>query len=209
MAITFLERLEQLSELAEIKRIYASVESALSHKTPISLVVTSSLPGEGKTTLVMLLAALASRRNSSKVLAVDLNWKTPMLHKYLELVPTPGPLELDRAQPSGFHHLDVLVARPVHGDCPSGDDEYQTVTDLMQKAKQGYDLTIIDTASVFPINHCMVDPVTLAKSADGTVLMVLANKTPRQEIKRASTILSTVGANVVGLVMNHWKNPIV
>jgi Mrp family chromosome partitioning ATPase len=55
----------------------------------------------------------------------------------------------------------------------------------------------------------MIDPVTMSKTADGVVLVALANVTPRQQLKRAHMFLETAGANVLGVIVNQWKNPIV
>jgi Mrp family chromosome partitioning ATPase len=55
----------------------------------------------------------------------------------------------------------------------------------------------------------MMDPVTIAKAADGVALVVMANVTPRQHVKRANLFLANAGANVLGVVVNQWKNPLV
>jgi hypothetical protein len=52
----------------------------------------------------------------------------------------------------------------------------------------------------------MMDPVSLSKVADGTALVVLANVTPRQRAKHAQVLLETAGANVLGVVVNQWRN---
>jgi len=39
-------------------------------------------------------------------------------------------------------------------------------------------------------------------------LVVLANVTPRQPLKRSRMFLETAGANVLGVIVNQWKNPL-
>ena len=40
------------------------------------------------------------------------------------------------------------------------------------------------------------------------LMVVLANATPRQQVKRAQTTLDTAGTNIIGVIVNQWKNPI-
>ena len=69
-------------------------------------------------------------------------------------------------------------------------------------------MVFIDSASVFPTNRYMIDPVAISRVADATIIVVMANATPRQQVKRALVSLETAGAKVLGVVANQWKNPI-
>jgi Mrp family chromosome partitioning ATPase len=80
--------------------------------------------------------------------------------------------------------------------------------ELLLKARKDYDVVIVDTAPAFPTNQRMIDPVEICKSSDGVVVVTLTNKTPRQELKRVCSAIETVGAHIMGIVANHWQNPL-
>ena len=209
------KEIKLLAELAEIKRIYAVIENSLSKSNPSSLVVTSGMPGEGKTTMVAVLATIAASQNNKRVLAVDLNWYTPTLHNWFGLDPTPDfdiderkKSIVDLAQSSGSNNLDILTARQ---STQNNDKPHVELlargTEIIKKAREDYDFIVVDTSSIFPTNRHMMDPVTISKAADGVALVILANRTPRPPVKRAHLALETVGANVLGVIVNQWKNP--
>lgn len=208
-------QIEVLTEIAEIKRIYAAIETSVLESTPGCLVVTSSVPGEGKTTMVGGLAAIAARQGDKRVLAVDLNWYAPALHTYFGL-----DLKLDfdtlmreksivgLAQSSGLKNLDILTACQTTQN-EAGSDGHLHGAEIMRQACEAYDFVVVDTSAIFPTNRRMMDPVTFSKAADGVALVVLTNTTPRPQVKRARVALETAGANVLGVIVNQWKNPMI
>jgi protein-tyrosine kinase len=209
-------KIEVLTEITEMKRIYSVIENFLLKSNPACLVVTSGAPGEGKTTIVAGLAAIAARQSNNRVLAVDLHWYAPALHRCFGLEPT---FDLDNFRreksiagmpiSSGISKLDILTARrPAQNEAESEGDMFALGTEIMNQARKAYNFVLVDTPSIFPINHRMMDPVTMSKAADGVALVALANVTPRQQLKRAHVFLETVGANVLGVIVNQWKNPI-
>ncbi len=208
-------QVESLGQLAEMKRIFSGIETGLQHQIPACVVVTSAERGEGKTTTTAELAAVAARQSGKRVLAVDLNWHFPSLHTYFGLEPVdaggPGagksPLEMVR--PSALERLDVLPA--IRLPAAGGDTETEEnalALEIVRQARNAYDFVFLDTTSLFPTNRRMMDPVVISKAADGVALVVLANVTPRQEVKRAKMMLETAGAKVVGVIVNQWKNPL-
>jgi len=64
----------------------------------------------------------------------------------------------------------------------------------------------VDSSSIFPVNHRMLDPVAVSMDADAAILVALANRTPRQKLKHARMLLETAGVHVAGVVVNQWKN---
>jgi len=50
--------------------------------------------------------------------------------------------------------------------------------------------------------------VTVSTTTDGVAITVLTNVTARQQVKRAQVLLATAGANLLGVVTNHWRNPV-
>jgi len=204
-------------EIAEIKRIYSAIETSLQNQEASCLVVTSGISGEGKTTMVAGLAAYAAKRRGERVLAMDLNWYSPALHTFFDMELSfdfnglKGSASiLDFAKPSGLENLDILpAARSTAGkDIPFGESE-TIATDLIHKARKEYSFIIVDTSAIYPPNRRMIDPAIISKEADGVAVVALANATPREDVKRAIKILDTAGANIVGIIANQWKNPMV
>ena len=208
--------IDSFTQITETKRIYFTIENLLSRSSPACVVVTSSMPAEGKTTVAATLAGIAAHQGQFRVLAADLNWYTPSLHRCFGLDLTfdadainghKQVTELVRS--SGMKGLDILTAANGAGDGAEPKVEPSLLgTKIMEQARQAYDLIIVDTASISKTNRLMMDPVSLSKSADGTVLVVLANVTPRQRAKHAHILLETAGANVLGVIVNQWKNPL-
>ena len=210
------KHLDFLFEIGEMKRIYSVIEKSLLKNNPVCLVVTSGLPNEGKTTVATGLAAIAAGHHKLRVLAVDLNWYKPALHKCFELPRTFDANDLDRGksildsvQSTHFKNLDILTASlSSHNDINRDKDMNRLGKDIVTQAREAYDIVIVDSASIFPVNSNMMDPVTISMDADGVVLVILANITPRQKIKHARLLLETSGINIVGVVVNQWKNPL-
>jgi Mrp family chromosome partitioning ATPase len=175
--------------------------------------ITSAAWGEGKTTLTARLAILAARSGGKRILAIDMNWYSPGLHRCFGLAPEwdlPRYAQdnnlIERIRPSGVTHLDVLTA-PV----PDKNTESSCAVnsglarDILNQARLSYDFILVDTAAVFPANRRMTDPVVLGSASDATILVVLTGVTPRQQVKQAQVRLESSGTRVAGVVVNHWK----
>jgi protein-tyrosine kinase len=201
------------SKIAEMKRIYSAIESRLPAGNPSSLLITSAAPGEGKTTLIAGLFTFAACRAKKKVLVVDFNWRSPALHKYFELKLhdigdfVNGLSISDLSQTSGVENLDIITSVDPKKNVPYAEDT-SILAEIIKQAEGLYDLVMIDSRSVFPTNWKMMDPISIAPGTSGVLLTVLANSTPRQQIKRAQVMLKAARANILGLVINQWKNPI-
>jgi len=202
-------------EIAEIKRIYTAIKSSLLEKNSACLMVTSAVSGEGKTTVAAGLAAYAARQNNGRVLAMDLNWYSPALHKSfgLDLTVTFDALKksgsfLDFVKPSGLEKLDILpsVQSSESSEASFGEIDAQAVL-MVKKAREKYSFVIVDTSPMFPPNRRMIDPATISKEVDGVAIVALANETPREDVKRATKTLEAAGANIIGVIANHWRNP--
>lgn len=205
--------LNSIREIAEMRRAYTSVQESLPDPGPKSIVISSAAKSEGKTLTVAGLAAVAAHEGKKRILAVDLNWFRPTLHTVFGLERTFGMDRIradapitDLVQKSPIDRLDVLVAPLPEQNTPeTGSDLNLLAEKIIQQTRESYDVTIIDTAPLYPINRRMVDPVVFSRKADGVVLVVLAHETPRRRVKRALIALETSGANVLGVVVNQWE----
>lgn len=210
------KQLSALSEVAEIKRIYSVVERQLSGFKGPSCVVTSAEAQEGKTSLLTLLALTAASYGEKKVLAVDFNWYRPCLHltfgveQEFDLPALLEGQELEaQVQKTPFPNVEVITAPQAdQGTKSTAAAVVAGAVKILNEAKKVYDLVLVDTAAIYPANRNMVDPVVISAEADGVIVSVLGGVSPRQQVKRSIMALETAGANVVGTVLNQWRNPI-
>ena len=208
------QKINLLSEIIEMKRIYSVIEHSLLKNNAASMVVTSGIPGEGKTTVVAGLSTVAAGQGKLRVLAVDFNWYRPALHTWFGLKRTfdandfgQGKSLLDSVQSTHVKNLDILTATSAsHHDIKTDEDLNRLGKDIIQQARVAYDLVIVDSSSIFPVNHRMLDPVAVSMDAEAAILVALANVTPRQKLKHARILLETAGVQVAGVVVNQWKN---
>jgi protein-tyrosine kinase len=213
MEISERQKITMLSELAEANRMLTGIETLVSNRKPFCCMVTSAAWGEGKTTLTAGLGMIAARRADKRVLAVDMNWYSPGLHGCFGLTPEWDlkSYSQDRnlealIRPSGEANLDILTAPASSGDSDSSSAESSGMAQsILKQAREAYDVILVDTASVYPTNRRMIDPVVLGKASDAVILVVLSGITPRQQVMRARVMLDGAGAGVAGVVVNCWR----
>lgn len=167
------------------------------------LVVTSSIPGEGKSTVASNLAKSFSEMDK-QVLLIDADLRKPTIHKKLKLSNQMGlsdlivqklnPTEVIQKVDDQFH---VLTA----GKIPPNPAELvgsEKMSQLLSYLKETYDYIIIDTPPVLSVT----DPQLLALKADGTLMVVRAEKTKQKIVLNAFKELEKLNVNVIGSVLN-------
>ncbi|MDP2012243.1 MAG: polysaccharide biosynthesis tyrosine autokinase [Phenylobacterium sp.] len=173
---------------------------------PVQVVaVTSSLPGEGKTTTAICLARSAALRGG-RVLVVDCDLRRRTVNRMLDAEPGVGLLEVL----SGDATLEQAISRdaasgadilPLSKTSFTPKDVFGTAAmdRLLAELRRRYDLVILDTAPVLPI----ADTRILAPKADVVVFLARWRKTPQHAIEAAFRQLSGTGAHVGGVVLTQ------
>jgi polysaccharide biosynthesis transport protein len=175
-----------------------------------SLVVTSALSGEGKSTLALALAMSAARLNK-RVLLIDADLRRPSLHKLLNLSNVQGlssllrsntPIvELAAAQAaSNQSNLAIITAGPSPSD-PAKLLSSQRMQALISSFEQNYDLILIDAPPVLG----MVDAVLASACTTGTLLVGRLDQVTRSELNQAMAVLKPL--NVIGVIANGADSP--
>jgi polysaccharide biosynthesis transport protein len=175
-----------------------------------SLVVTSALSGEGKSTLALALAMSAARLNK-RVLLIDADLRRPSLHKLLNLSNEQGlssllrsdtPIsELTAAQAaSNPSNLAIITAGPSPSD-PAKLLSSQRMQALISSFEQNYDLILIDAPPVLG----MVDAVLASACTTGTLLIGRLDQVTRSELNQAMAVLKPL--NVIGVIANGADSP--
>lgn len=188
--------------------IRAGLRSGDGEAPPRVVVVTSSLPGEGKTTLAVNLAA-ALGQSGSRVLLVEADLWRPRVTRYLGL---------DTGSGSGAGLTDVLagaaelgeVTQPWHdgtvtvlpaGPMPPSPGELlgsARMRTLLETLRSTYDVVVVDGPSLLTVS----DAAVLSAMADGCVITTRYGRTRREQLAAAAATLSRVDARVLGVVLN-------
>lgn len=169
-----------------------------------SIVVTSSLPGEGKsTTSVNLAISLAD--SGQRVILVDCDLRRPDVSNYTGLegragltTALIGQAELgDVVQPWLDGKLDVLTS----GQLPPNPSELLgslAMKKALEDLEEVYDVIILDSPPILPVT----DSALLTKIAGGALLVVGADRIHRGQLSQALQNLETVDADLLGIVLN-------
>ncbi|WP_315095726.1 polysaccharide biosynthesis tyrosine autokinase [uncultured Cellulomonas sp.] len=174
---------------------------------PQSIVITSSLPGEGKST-TSINVAITLADAGTRVALVDADLRRPSVAKYMGLEGNVGLTTVligranveDVIQPWGNGFLHVLAA----GQIPPNPSELLgslAMARLLEKLTSQYDVVILDTAPLLPVT----DAAILSKLTGGALLVVGANKLHRNQLAESVGALETVGARILGIVVNRQK----
>jgi len=203
----FRSRFSSLPVHKTLDMVYQNIQ-ILKYPCPLkSLMLTSALPGEGKTTIALGLGASAARMHQ-RVLVIDANLRHPSLHQVLGLSNDWGLslllLDEDNNQIHNYIHpihpaIDILTAGPTAEDVVSllSSPRFQEVLEL---CKQTYDLILVDTPGI--LNQ--VDGRIIASYCDGIVMVGGIGKISPDNLIQAKEILHQL--NLVGIIANGVTN---
>ena len=177
--------------------------NAASH--PRTIALTSSIPGEGKSTTIANLA-LTLAQSGSRICLVEGDLRRPRLLEYLGLEGVAGLTDvlIDRAtlddvlQPYGEHGLDILGC----GSIPPNPSELLASTAMstvLSDLSSRYDYVLIDTPPVLPVT----DAVVLSTKVDGVIVLVGTTIVRKEQLESTLEALEAVDNNVLGLVLNR------
>jgi len=174
-----------------------------------TLVVTSSLPGEGKTATSVNLAVVLGQLGR-RVLIVDADLHKPHVHEVLGVSNRVGLVsvlaegaDFEKAiQATKLPGVSVLPAGPVSPN-PSGLLASEGMERLLEIQKGIFDHVVIDSPPV----QAVADALILGNLSDGVVLCVKGGETAREVVVRTRDKLSRAGARVLGVLINNLPSP--
>jgi len=170
-----------------------------------TLLVTSSLPGEGKSTTAINLA-IAMGQAGQSVCLVDADLRRPMVNDYLGLDRNAGLTTAllgdadvnDLLQHWGEDELYILAS----GQIPPNPSELlgsEAMRELLFGLEQAFDTVIIDAPPLLPVT----DAAVLARSAGAVVLVIGMQTVKQNDLEKSLKALELVQANLVGVVLNR------
>jgi exopolysaccharide transport family protein len=194
-----------LSSFAEaFRNLRASVLFSRVGEPVKVIAVTSSLPGEGKTTTSLALGRTMAL-SGAKTVIVDCDLRHRGLNRVLPEEPKTGLIEvlngaatLEQALVADASGASIL---PLAKSAYTPKDVFGTsaMRNLVERLKQQFDVVVIDTAPVLPI----ADTRVLAPLADVVVLLVRWRKSPRKAAESALRLLRSVHAHIAGAALTQ------
>lgn len=170
-----------------------------------TILLTSSLPGEGKSTTATNLAISLAQAGQT-VCLIDADLRRPMVSEYLGLERNAGLTTAlvgdahvdDLLQAWGDHNLFVLTS----GQIPPNPSELLgsgAMSSLLKGLEAAFDVVVIDAPPLLPVT----DAAVLSQHVGGVVLVVGAQKAREQDLGKALQALEMVNANLLGIVVNR------
>jgi capsular exopolysaccharide synthesis family protein len=174
-----------------------------------TIMVGSALPGEGKTSLALLLANSLAQAGHQTLL-IDGDLRRPSLHTCLDLPNRPG---LCDYLAGGASEQEIFrpTATPGLSVIPGGQWSQKTSQglatnlwpELLAEAAGRFDYVVIDSSPLLPVS----DALLMARRVDGVLLSVMREVSEITPVKDALAQLALVGARVLGVVMNRGHAP--
>lgn len=185
---------------------FANVDSPLK-----SLLVTSAMPGEGKTITASNLAIVMAQ-SGKRTLLIDADLRRPSMHRIFHQDRAPGLTDLlisdngmssDSAPGEFIRPTDVenlyLMTSGTHVSNPGALLPSEKMRELVKTLSHGYDLLIFDS----PPLGSVADAIALSTEVDGTLMVIYAGETKRKIGFQARESLENVNAEVIGAVLNN------
>jgi len=197
------------SSLAEAYRqLRTSILLSTAGHAPKSLLITSSLPAEGKTTTAVN-TAISLAQTGAKVLVIDADMRRPRLHSVFGISNAQG---LSTILSSEMPEKEVVATAQYDEDSklfllPSGPIPpnpaeligSEQMSNLLRIMQDNFTHVVVDSPPI----ASFTDGVLIASMVDGVILVVHSGKSSRQVVKRARQFLQDVGAKIFGVVLNN------
>ena len=172
------------------------------------MLVTSAMPGEGKsTTTANLAVALAS--TGGRILLIEADLRRPRVAALLGLEQSVGLTNVlsgrgtaDQViQPWAEGALDVMASGPLPPN-PSELLGSRQMRDLLGEMRDRYDLVLIDTPPLLPV----ADTAAISTATDGAILVCRFKRTTRHQVEAAAAAIDAVSSTLLGTVLNMAPN---
>jgi capsular exopolysaccharide synthesis family protein len=194
------------ANVESFKALRTSVLLSSPDKPPKSILVTSMMPAEGKTTIAANLAITIAQAGQ-RVLLIDGDMRKPRLHKIFKLDSSLGGLSTYLAGVGGeeicqqgpLPFLFIIPAGPLP---PNPSELLSSVRfkELLCEQQDKFDILIFDSAPVISVT----DSLIIGRSVDGVIVVTRAAATTYDVVRKGIKSLTDVNANILGMVVNGF-----
>lgn len=201
------ERKPKSIEAEAYRSLRTNIQYSSFDKKYQTLVVTSSNPGEGKSTVSGNLA-LVLAQGDSKVLLVDCDMRRPSVHKKFRISNTYGISDLlvgNKKMESVAHKYNDNLTIVSSGKIPPNPAEMlgsKAMIAFLEEMKKHFDYIVLDT----PPLQAVADAQILSTKVDGSLIVVRAGVTKKDAVHNAVSIINKVNGNIIGTVLNAAEN---
>jgi capsular exopolysaccharide synthesis family protein len=197
----------QSARAEALRKLRTNLRFVDAHESARVIAVTSSVQGEGKSTLSCNLA-ISLAEAGWQVLLIDADLRRPKIAQYLGLEAGIGLTDVligevdvaDVVQPWGDKSLLVLPG----GSMPPNPSELlgsKGMSDLLRALRDSADIVIVDTAPLLAVT----DAAVVSVQTDGVLLVTRHGETTRAQVAMATEALTAVSARILGCVLNMAK----
>lgn len=201
-------KVEGNSFIAEqFRTIRANINFSLPSEELKTLLITSAMPGEGKSTISANLAVVFAQEGK-KVLLIDADMRKPTLHFTFKI---PGLFGFSHILIGKYFYQNVVQDTTIEGlsvitsgPTPPNPAELlltKKMEAFLESMKEIYDLVIFDAPPLLSVSDSQI----LANKCDATLFVVNAGVTRKDEFFRSEELLQTSKARVLGVILNNYK----
>lgn len=170
-----------------------------------SLMITSAMPGEGKTTTALELCR-AHAQQKRKTMLIDADLRRPSVHTRLNINPAVGLADYLTGDKDWREVVVGVPGEPFLDMLPAGrvsrvvaDLAIHALPQLIDEMSQEYDLIVVDSQPLLGFS----EPLQIATAVDGVIVIARAGKTDRNAVSTALATLNRVHARTLGIVLNR------
>lgn len=195
------------SKIAEqFRMIRTNIEFISKKRSLKTIMITSTKPQEGKSTIIANLADVMGRQDLH-VLIIDADLRLPSQHYILGADNSVGltdileeTVDLEAViQNTVLVNVDIIPA----GQSPNNPSELLSkaaLPALLETVKKQYDFILVDAPPVI-----VADTTIIAQEIDGIIMVAEENKTPKQKFQKALTTLKSTHTPILGIILNKTK----
>ena len=191
----------------QFRTIRTNIKFAQPNQDVKTILVTSSIPGEGKSTNAANIGVVFSQEEK-KVLIVDADMRKPTLHHTFHLTNSVGLSSIlsrqekfiDVIQKTFVEGIDIVASGPIPPN-PTELLASETMISFMAIAKEKYDIVIFDAPPLLFVSDAQI----LSNKCDGTLLIVNSGVVGKAAVLKSKSILTISQANILGIVLNNFK----
>ncbi|MEK4079430.1 CpsD/CapB family tyrosine-protein kinase [Solibacillus sp. FSL K6-1126] len=195
--------------IEQFRTLRTNIKFSMPDEPLKTILVTSSTPGEGKSTNAANLGVVFAQEDK-RVLIIDADMRKPTLHHTFKTFNKVG-LSNILARRSALHEavqetfivgLDVITSGPIPPN-PAELLSSQGLDALLQHVKNDYDIIIIDSPPLLSVTDAQI----LANKCDGTILILNTGVVDKRAVKKAKALLAASHTKILGIVLNNYKTP--